>query len=292
MTSPLVLGRIEAWEAAGLIDSATASRLRDAEADAPVPAEPQPHTDPRGPGVAAHSRGPGLTAVELFSYLGAAFVLGAWYALVGSVIPDNARSGTWHGVAAVIVAGALAVTAIVLAPRDPRSRRAAGVALAVALPNLGVGLYPLAGEAHPEVYGDVLNNLLVASTVVLAAAVAARRFLPAVLTQLALAISAAELGQAALAWLDPVVFPRPMVGYEMGALDVTTALIRVGLTLAWWWTVALAMVVLLLVAREPRPKTEGQVLLGRVAVGLTVVAFGVRRLGRRLRPDMPGTLPG
>ena len=47
MASPLVIRRIEAWEAAGLIDSETANRLREAEAD--VLPEPRLHRRTRPP---------------------------------------------------------------------------------------------------------------------------------------------------------------------------------------------------------------------------------------------------
>jgi hypothetical protein len=266
MASPHVMRRIEAWEAAGLIDPETARRLREAEASA-IP-EPEPEeAEARVPGA---SRGFGVTAVELFVYLGAAFVLGAWYALIASTNPSWEDSSARFATAGLIASIALALMGVAMAGRDARFRRAAGVALLVALPNLGAGVYLLADTLHRETYPDAPTNALVASIVVLATALAARRFVPALTTQLGLAVAVATAGAFAMGWLDAALFPRGGVEWEPRPLDETAALVRVVLSMAWWWAVA-AVMALLLVILDPRPRTEGRTRLGRIAVGLTAV---------------------
>jgi hypothetical protein len=260
MASPLVIRRIEAWQAAGLIDPATADRLREAEAESGL----QPEPDSPGARASTAGRGLGVTVVELFAYLGAAFVLAAWYALVASTFPSDG------GAASLIAATALGVTGVVLAGRDARLRRAAGAAFLVALANLGYGVFLLARVVHPEPYPDPPANALVASAVVLVAAFAARRFVPALTTQLGLAVASVTVGACALGWLDAVLFPGRAGAYEPRPIDATADLVRVLLSLAWWWAVAAAMAVLLVIL-DPKPRTEGRTRLGQVAVGLTAV---------------------
>jgi hypothetical protein len=264
MVSPQVMKRIAAWEAAGLIDRETASRLREAEASAlPEPEEAVSHPSATG-------RALGVTAVELFIYLGAAFVLGAWYALVASTIPPGETSSVRFGAAGLLAGIALGLTGVAMARRESRFRRAAGVAFLAALPNLGVGVYLVADSLHPDVYPAPPTNALIASIVVLGAALAARRVLPALTTQLGLAISVATAGVFAMGWLDAVLFPRHGEEWDRRPLDETAALARVVLSMAWWWAVAAGMAVLLIIL-DPEPRTEGRTRLGRIAVGLTAV---------------------
>jgi len=270
VTSPLVIRRIDAWEAAGLIDPETARRLREAEADAVSEPDVQPEPEPaeaRAPGA---GRALGVTAVELFIYLGAAFVLGAWYALVASTNPSFEDASARFGAAGLIAALALALLGVAMAGRDARFRRAAGVAFLVALPNLGAGVYLLADTLHHENYPDAPTNALIASIVVLVAALGARRVVPALTTQLGLAVSVATAGAFAMGWLDAVLFPRGGQEWDPRPIDETAALVRVVLSMAWWWAVA-AVMALLLVILDPQPRTEGRTRLGRIAVGTTAV---------------------
>jgi hypothetical protein len=264
MASPLVIGRIEAWKAAGLIDPTTADRLREAEMDAvPVPEVEQAHPPATG-------RTLGVTAVELFLYLGAAFVLAAWYALIASTIPSSEDSSARFAAAGFIAAITLGILGVTIARRDARFHRAAGVAFLVALPNLGSGVFLLSDTLHPEAYPDPPTNALVASIAVLVAALAARRAVPALTTQLGLAVSAVTVGAFAMGWLDAVLFPRGAMDYQPRPIDETADLARVLLSMVWWWAVAAVMAVLLVI-RDQEPRTEGRTLLGRIAVGLTAV---------------------
>ena len=297
MASSLVVRRIDAWEAAGLIDPETAERLRGAEADA----GPEPEAaEARAPGVgrAVGITAVGITAVELFVYLGAAFVLGAWYALVASTSPSWEDSSARFAAAGLVAAIALALMGVAMAGRDARFRRAAGVAFLAALPNLGAGVYLLADTLHPDVYPAPPTNALVASIVVLVAALAARRLVPALTTQLGLAVSVATAGAFAMRWLDAVLLPRGGQEWDPRPIDETAALVRVVLSMAWWWAVA-AVMALLLVILDPRPRTEGRTRLGRVAVGLTAVLGTTSAVFIRhdwserlnpLRPARPGTV--
>src|SRR6267142_2559388 len=75
--SDQILSRIDAWQAAGLIDGPTAERLRAAESSA---AAPDARRD--NPLQAASAMfGPPVTIVELFAYVGAGFLLAAWHVL-------------------------------------------------------------------------------------------------------------------------------------------------------------------------------------------------------------------
>jgi hypothetical protein len=102
MGDRVVLERIAAWQAAGLIDAATAERLRAAEATTEASA-PAPRA---GVGwLAGHG---GLSAAEFFGYLGGAFVLAAYYWIVA----QNAQGEGSHAIgiaAGIAAAGFLAV---------------------------------------------------------------------------------------------------------------------------------------------------------------------------------------
>ena len=129
--SDIVLARIAAWEAAGLIDATTAERLRAAEADEPADADRLASAAPaaRPTGVSSFF-GPAVSLVEAFSYLGAGFVLAAWCALIGRV--SGAAAGAtrdWLLVAGMAVPAAVFfVIGLVLHGRSARLSRAAGVA--------------------------------------------------------------------------------------------------------------------------------------------------------------------
>ena len=206
----------------------------------------------------------------MFVYLGAAFVLAAWYALIASTNPSFEDSSAGFAAASLIAAVALGLLGVAIAGRDARYRRAAGVAFLVALPTLGTGIYLLADTLHPDSYQDPPTNALVASIVVLVAALGARRAVPALTTQLGLAAAAVTVGGFAMGWFDAVLFPRGAVEYGPRPLDETAALFRVLLSMAWWWAVAAVMAVLLVIL-DPEPRTEGRTRLGRIAVGLTAV---------------------
>ena len=84
-----VLERIAAWQAAGLIDAATADRLRAAEPpDTPEPAPP-PARHSSVTAAAGSFFGPTPTIVEMFGYLGALFLIAAWSAFLVRIAGDS-----------------------------------------------------------------------------------------------------------------------------------------------------------------------------------------------------------
>lgn len=209
-----VLDRIDGWERAGLIDAETAQRLRSDEASredepagealAPAPVVAIAAAAERPRGLAFSSVfGPGVTVGEMFAYLGAGFLLGAWSAFVVRLSGDSADPlwvGTGFGFAAV----ALAVLAIVLRTGDERRRRAAGVALLAAT---GLAAAATAGVAAKWTMDGRLVALLVAAVTVLVAA-AFRRLHPALLTEFAVLASVTGLGAAVMDWIAERMTPR------------------------------------------------------------------------------------
>jgi hypothetical protein len=265
MGSELVIRRIHAWQQAGLIDGSTASRLEEAEAAEPALEEPALP-------VGGHVVGPReafVTAPELFAYLGGAFLLAAWYALAASTAP-YALEDAWFGAAALVVTVVLGVAAGLLQRRaDRRSRRAAGVALLVMLPNLGVALNNLVGAASggPPYTGTIIP--FAAALVVVLAALACRRLVPAMSTQTGLALACVAAGAYGLAWLESLLFPSRWTDGEY-VVDTSTDVVRTVGTIAWWMLVGTVMAVLL-VRLDQGEGVVGRRRLGRLAAGLTVV---------------------
>jgi hypothetical protein len=263
MGSELVFRRIHAWHDAGLIDDLTAARLADAESAEPVTEEATRGIAASG---AAVPREAPITVSELFAYLGGAFLLAAWYAFAASTAPDDSTG--WYGVAALIAALALAAAGLVLRRRpDRRARRGAGVALLIALPNLGVAVNNILESASGSRFDDGSLIPLVAALVVVGAAFGARRLLPALSTQLGLALACVAAGVFGLSWVESMLFPA--YGYE-GRPEATEELVKAVGTIAWWLVVAAAMSVLL-IRLDSGDGVEGRRRLGRLAVGLTAV---------------------
>jgi hypothetical protein len=207
MSEPIV--HINAWEAAGLIDAPLAERLRQAvggtpgETPLPFPEADMAVSDGarKGPTSAGSFFGPSVTIGEMFGYLGAAFLLGAWIAFLGNVAqPGNANREA-------ILTGGLTLAALVmfglgvfLAGGDSRRRREAGTAF-VMTTTLA------AGAAAFFVQLDFLINRLqgqapgiLITIVAVAVAAGLRRLLPAVTTQFGLIAALAGLAGAILAW--------------------------------------------------------------------------------------------
>jgi hypothetical protein len=266
MGSELVIRRIHAWQDAGLIDAATASRLEEAEGTEPAVEEPARSA---GALVAGPREAP-ITIPELFAYLGGAFLLAAWYALAASTTP-YALEDAWYGAAALVVTVVLCAAAGWLRRRaDRRSRRAAGVALLVMLPNLGVAVNNLVGVASggPTDAGTMIP--FAAALAVVLAALASRRFVPALSTQTGLALACVAAGAYGLAWLESVLFPSRWSDWGEYIVDPTADLARTAGTIAWWLLVGTVMAVLL-VRLDRGDGVVGRRRLGRLAAGLTVV---------------------
>lgn len=249
MSESSVLRRISEWEAGGLIDAEMAARLREAES-ARVAAIPPP---------APTVFGPTPTVAEVLGYVGAAFLLAAWFVLVGSQISFGGSSLVWT--AAYGIAGAVtAVLGIVVRSRGERGSRATGVLFATTVGMAyGAGFNLVgasSGEGSPE-------HLLVAGIVALVVAVALRMRHPALVTQAALlgAILAVVVG------LGSFVRQR-FLGYS--SYDLT--LQSMSLDLALWLGTAVAFgIVGWVEARSADVRAHDRVALSRFAAGLTAV---------------------
>ncbi|HXI45488.1 MAG TPA: hypothetical protein VNH13_04255 [Candidatus Acidoferrales bacterium] len=281
MPDDRVLERIASWEAAGLIDAETAWRLRAAEAtEADAPGASQPAAVVGLPSAIGSMFGPSPAIGELFAYLGAGFVLVAWHVLViswqpnqfsiqfGEDIPiDWGRFGLEWAAPAIV----LTVAGWILARRDERAQRAAGVAFAVATGHVFGGLnQALQGQ------GDVRLAGVVGSAAAAIVAFLFRIRHAALLTQAALLISLAAVAVAAQDWLAPRVFGSGPFG-ELGG-DPTMRGLATG---GWWFAWALGFG--LLARREGSAGTEAADLASRQAVlrrvNLTRLAAGFTAIG-------------
>jgi len=233
---------IAEWQAAGLIDAAFADRLRTSAGGtkAGQPAAPD------APSPLGSFFGPSPTVGEMFAYLGAAFLLGAWLTYLGSVIGGlnrEAISAAGLGLATLVMVG----LGISLARGDARRRRAAGIAFVVATALA-------AGAAAFVVQIDVLRNTLqaeapsvVIALVSVAAAIAFRRYLPAVATQLGFLVALTALAGAVLLWLQALVVPVDQGVQGVGPCCPSQPSTPVGLVLGaavWWLLVALLVGIL------------------------------------------------
>jgi hypothetical protein len=262
MTDDRVLDRIAAWESEGIIDAATAARLRAAEASTSVLGRQS---------VVASAFGPGLQITEVFGYLGAAFVLGAWHSLVASLIPAEVgdavvRHNVLRDVAQWLVAAVwLGGLGFVLAGRGERGRRAAGVLYLVATAHVLAGvMVMLAWNPEPDA-----SETFFAGAAGTAAALFFRRLQPALLTQLGLIIGAVVLGFGTMQLLERFLFGSAASG------DTPTAA-RPLLSIAWWLLVAVGFGVL---ARWERSRLAAATAAEHDAIrrraGMTALAAGL-----------------
>jgi hypothetical protein len=202
--SDVVLERIAAWEAAGLIDAATAERLRAAEVAMASHDDGGSSISPAG--LASSFFGPAVSVVEMFSYLGIGFVLAAWAFLItrlANEAQDPTRS--WLLVAGCAVPAAVFFAiGLVLHGRSARLDRAAGVAYL-----LSVGFVWAGVIANVSIFTQgVLPQVAGAAAAVVAAA-AYRWLHPSVLTTVGLLAAITGLTAAGLQLLNQVLYPAP-----------------------------------------------------------------------------------
>jgi len=230
MAEHRVLERIDAWQAAGLIDEATAERLRAAESTS----APAPDARERNPLQAAGALfGPPVTIVELFAYVGAGFLLAAWHVLATKPDFPEAPNVVDLSIRWLVPAVAFAVIGLIGRSGSPQMGRAAGVAFAIATIHV-YGLFE--GLLRPG-YLDV-TEIGVAGLTVLAA-LAFRRLHPSVLTQLTLLGALLLLATVAFRWLSGVVFG----GTDTFDRPPSEATAKAFLTMAWWliWAVGFGL---------------------------------------------------
>jgi hypothetical protein len=272
-----VLDRIAAWEAAGLIDAATAERLRAAEAaqSRREAADAKPAagaTAPRGPSSVAAIFGPGVTIGEMFAYLGGAFLLGAYEVFVVRAAGFGAGSDMPVAIGWAVAAIALGIAGLVLRNGDDRRRRAAGVMFALSVVHAGSAGAAVASVAGIEWPGAGVIGALVSSAV----AIGLRLVHPALLTQVALLASLTTFAGLSLRWLESVVVPQRQFNdigdpIPVGGLD---PLLLVVASAVWW--LALALIVGLIGLREANtadedPAAGRRAALTRLWAGLVAV---------------------
>ena len=194
----LILDRIAGWEAAGLIDPNTAFRLRSdeqerAEPELPASVDKSDVAERRGgPSAIAQIVGPGVTIVEMFAYLGGAFVLGALDLFMTRAAGFDADGGVGLAVGYGIVAVVLIAIGRFMAQRDARERRAAGVLFAVAVGHVATAGFALTTAFNLDL--QVAGVLVAAWASVVA--VGLRLYLPALTTQFTLLASLTGLAAA------------------------------------------------------------------------------------------------
>ena len=277
--SDVVLERIAGWETAGLIDAATAERLRAAELASGPDVEPAPAAS-RG-SVASSFFGPAVSIVEVFSYLGAAFVLAAWGVLVGRLSNDvGGSSRDW-----ILVAGA-AVPAVIffligiaLNGRSPRLGRAAGVAFvtSVALVWFGVTL-------NVQIIANGTIAAVAGAGAALIAAAAYRWLHPSILTEIALLATITGLVASSLVYLDEVVSPATQDPFG-GTFDNPTIVEVTIASLVWIGTAIVIGLIALAESRSPGAEAARRASLARLWAGITAVAGVASALSQTVYGD-------
>ena len=235
---------IAAWQAAGLIDEATADRLRATEADVGSATEPLAEDDPKASARPRSSVsamfGPSVTIPEVFGYLGGAFLVAAWSSFMARTAGSSADAEIVLGVMSLIAAGALAGLGLALRGRNERSSRAAGVAFVVAtsyVAGAAASFSAGAGIDWPAIG-------VVSSAVALLAAIVFRTIHPAVLTQVGLLASLTALAGSALAWVQATFFapgpPDATTGIPTAASGPDPIVLVIG-SAVWWLLVAVTI---------------------------------------------------
>jgi uncharacterized membrane protein len=287
-----VLERIAAWEAAGLIDTATAERLRAAEVAQPRndPGDEQPADAAgparRGPSSVAAIFGPGVTIGEMFAYLGGAFLLGAYETFVLRSVNFGERSFLPLTIGMAVAAIALTAFGVIVRNGDARRRRAAGVMFALAVAHVGAAV---AAGAEGSGLGWPATGVI-AAAVATVAAFGYRLFHPSLLTQLAILTSLTTFAGLALSWLESVVVPPPTYSdfgepIRAGGPDPIALVVA---SAAWWLTLA---VVLGLIGLREAASTEDDPAAGRRASLTRLWAGLVAVVGFATSVTRSGLLP-
>ena len=271
-----VLERIAAWQAAGLIDAATADRLRAAEPpdNSESPDHPEPVPPPaRHAGVASAAGsffGPAPTIVEMFGYLGALFLIAAWSAFLVRIAGSGETSGSNETILAAgagVAAAVLLGIGIALRDSDARRRRAGGAAILFAT-FAAIGAGGFLGQALGL---NPATSAIVAAAAGFIVATIGRIVLPSVTTQAAFLLSLTSLGWAVLVWLQPQS-QQPDFGLDSfePASDVVTMVIVPAIG---WLLLAVGLGALgLAEAGSPGPAAQRRAGLTRFWAGLVAVA--------------------
>lgn len=269
-----ILSRIDAWEAGGLIDAATAARLRAAEAGEPDAVAPAPRMAGRmrltGAGTAF---GPAASIAEMFAYLGAAFVIAAYSTFLSRVANQSGdRDAIFTGGAAILTVAVMLIGAW-LAGRDERARRGGGILFLVAVVGAGVTanfLTQLLGwqwGAWPELF---------VAAVALGVAIVLRALLPALATHVGLLGAVTFFGAAVLDVTKRAIEGRltdPVGGYDPNFIPPRADVVMdVLLPAVGWLVVAVVLGLIgLLEARRETPLAGARAGLSRFWAGMVAI---------------------
>ena len=240
---------IAAWEAAGLIDRATADRLRAADTDAPQPLREMHDTDPtvQRRSAAAAMFGSSVTISEVFSYLGGAFLLAAWSSFMSRAAGGQDDPELAIGAMALVAAVVLVGFGLRMRGGAERTSRAAGVAFLLAATYVGGAVTAFAifaGLDWPAIG-------VIGSGAALATAVALRVIHPSVLTQVGVLTWVTAFSVAILQFFQVTLFPEDFSS-ETGLANLTgpDPMILVLASAAWW--LITAVIIGLVGLREAR----------------------------------------
>jgi hypothetical protein len=221
------------WQAAGVIDQATAGRIRAFESSARGATATERTVSPFNA-----LFGPTLTIGEVFSYLGAFFVLAASDAFLVR-LAGPAPSSSWG-----LVIGTAIQTVVLLAiglrlrSGDRRRSRAAGLMFLTATVHAGV-TGGLAGDAFGLEWPV---SSVVGSIVALVVGVATRIVHPSLLTQAAVLGAITALAATTLSWLQNLFFPDPFIADSEFVVPAgPDPIVEVLVGAAWWLTTALVL---------------------------------------------------
>jgi hypothetical protein len=238
---------VSTWQAAGLIDTATADRIRAFEPSTPVSPTGERTVSPFNA-----MFGPSLTIGEVFSYLGAFFVLAASDAFLFR-LAGSAPSNDW-----TLVIGTAIQTVVLLAiglrlrSGDRRRSRAAGLMFLTATVHAGV----TGGLAADAIGLDWPVSAVVGSIAALVVGVGTRTIHPSLLTQAAVLGAVTSLAATVLAWLQLMLFPQPDFSGPEPVFPAGPDPLVAVLAEAAWWLVA-AVLIGLIGLREAARADEG-----------------------------------
>lgn len=248
MPDETVLERIESWQRTGLIDGATAERLRFAEGQAPASAT--------RPGTRA-ATGAGLVVTAV----GGGFVLAAWYWLVGRFVTDSGiNPAAAFAVGTFLPALLFGGAGWVLRFTRPQ---AGGALLVLAAAHAGVAAAFLDQVIRP---GELNEDLAVGSLAALGAAAIGRLGHRELRTTSGVVLAIGAVGLAWGMFLDTRLFPSP--GWEGDGGGAVQPLLKA----AWWLALAAAAV---LVAEWEARQADGEAVLRAGIAWLGGAAYGI-----------------
>ena len=251
---------IAAWEAAGLLDTETADRLRASKADAAEDDGPaaEPARPARSTGAAMF--GPAVTVAEFFGYLGGAFLVAAWSAFMGRTAGSNPDPEVVLGIMAVPAAVAFAWLGLLLRRRGERGSRAAGVAFLLTTSYVAgaAGAFAFAADIGWPVIG------IVTAATALAVAAILRVVHPSVLTELGVLAWYTTLAATGLVWIQGRFFADTFAGTS-GAAGPDPILLVVG-SAVWWLGTAVVIGLVGLAEARAGDGTDDPAGLRRAAV--------------------------